>query len=311
MHYSSRILGSVAIVAAPFLLMAAKPSPTPSPFVPALAYKYGPEEIRLSNAEGTQAVLLVRKPRGDGILWLALAPLSQRRVAYIESSNNATVRSLRIVSWAPQATGGLAVTIDPQPMLVTDNTGLLLADLDFSPDGSQVAALLSDYDSHSELRLFDVATRQQIGGAITLSQQATSLSWRTMDNAILLGAPTGFSLYKDGLQQVLFDGPSPGSDFDAFNGAAADVVLPYKDYPVQGNSIQRWDGASVSGEKAVLSTLVPNGIWPNMSCDNSRMIYTEMGAKRTAYNLVLATGAKVFFSKDSNVQRMTYPNSCS
>jgi hypothetical protein len=40
------------------------------------------------------------------------------------------------------------------------------------------------------------------------------------------------------------------------------------------------------------------------------LIYTELGAKRTAYNLILATGAKEFFSKDSNVQRMVYPNSC-
>ena len=311
MHRFTRIFGSLSICAAPFLLVAAKPAPAPAPFVPALAYKYGPEEIRLSNADGTQAVLLVRKPRGDSILWLSLAPLSQRRAAYIEATNSGTVRSLRIVSWAQQATGGLAITIDAQPMLASQNTGMALADVDFSPDGSQLAVLLTDYNSNSELRLFDVASRQQVGQAIPLIGQAMSLSWRPSDNSILLRGPNGVFSYKNGTQTHLFDEPNQGSELDAFNGTALDVILPYKDYPIQGNLVQRWDGLTVNGGSPVLTMITANGIWPNMSCDNSRMIYTELGAKRTAYNLVLATGAKVFFSKDSNVQRMTYPNSCS
>ena len=309
MHRPTRILTALVACAAPLLIGAAKPKPAPAPFVPALAYKYGPEEIRLSNMGGSQAVLLVRKPRGDGILWLSLAPLSQGRVAYIEATNSGTVRSLRIVSFAPQSTGGLAVTIDAQPMLTGPSNVVTLAGIDFSPDGTQLAVLSSDYGTHSELRIFDVASRQQVGETISLAEIATSLTWRGWDNAILLRSAAAMSAYKDGVETKLFDGNNQTSEPEAFNGTSPDVLLPFKDYPTQGNFLFRWDGVTINGGMPAL-TAMPTGLYASMSCDNARMIYSELGPTRTVYNLNLATGAKVFFSKDSSIQRMSYPKSC-
>lgn len=114
--------------------------------------------------------------------------------------------------------------------------------------------------------------------------------------------------YKDGVQTVLFESDN-FSEFDTFNGSSPKVVLPYKDYLVPGNTIQLWDGQTVSNGQPVL-TKIADGIGGSISCDNSRMIYTELGAKRSVYNLVFDTGTRILFSRDSNVQRMTYPGSC-
>ena len=117
MRRTTRVVATLIGGVSAFLLGAAKPAnPPPAPFVPALAYKYGSQDIRLANADGSQAVLLVRRPSGSQPLWLAIAPLSKRQVAYIDGTDG-FVREVRLVSWTQAANGGsLAVTVDPQPM---------------------------------------------------------------------------------------------------------------------------------------------------------------------------------------------------
>ena len=311
---STRLLTGFVVCATPFLIGAAKPKPTPQPFIPALAYKYGATDIRLSNADGSQAVLLVRKPKGDGIMWLSLAPLNSRKVAFIESTGAGTIRSLRIASWDSQ-NGAITVNLDQQPIISSQTSGMLLASLDFSPDGTMLAVLSSDYDTTTELRFFDVASRHQVGVTFQLSELATSLSWRASNDSVLLRGTGGVSEFKpepgfnQGLESHLFDEPNQVSELQAFNGTSAAVILPYKNATAPGGTVQRWDGTVQQNGQPVLFPIA-DGIWPSLSCDNSQMIYAEMGAHRRVYVLTLATSAKAFFSQDSNVQRMAYPKSC-
>jgi hypothetical protein len=309
MQFNSKLLIGFVGCAAPFLI-GAKPAPAPQPFVPALAYKYASQEIRLSNADGSQAVLLARSPSGTQPLFLSIAPISKRQVAFIEGYGG-TARSVRLVSWTQQSLGGpLTVSIDPQPLFsLSGSDGLLLNDLDYSPDGTKLAVLATDYQARAELRIFDIATRSQIGDTIAVSQSPSSLAWRPSDGAILLRGPAGLSSYKDGVHTALFSTSNQTNPFDTFNGSSSELMLPYKG-DVPNGPTYRWDGVTVTGGQPVLTKII-DGLGWSISCDNARMIFTEIGAKRTAYNLVLATGQKVFFSKDSNVQRMEYPNSCS
>ena len=295
--------------AAAVLIGAAKPvSPPAAPFVPALAYKYGSQDIRLANADGSQAVLLVRRPSGSQPLWLAIAPISKRQVAYIDGTDG-FVRAVRTVSWTQAANGGsLTVAVDPEPLITRGpSDGIELRGLDYSPDGTQLAVLATDSVSRTELRFFDIATRAQIGETILLPQLAQGLSWRSSDNSILLRGTQGMSSFKNGVQTSLFGG-NTGTEFDAFNGGAPEVMLPYSG-PGPGGTAYRWDGVTVTGDEPLLTQLVVGLGW-SVSCDNSRLIYTDFAARRASFNMILATGEKVPFSKDSSVQRMEYPNSC-
>jgi hypothetical protein len=297
-----------AACAAAFSIGAAKTAPAP-PFVPALAYKYGSQELRLANADGSQAVLLARFPAGTSPLWLSIAPISKRQVAYIEGYGGST-RSVRIINWTQATVGGpLTVTVDAQPILsLSGSDGLVLTGLDYSPDGTRLAILATDSQARTELRFFDVATRSQVGDAVPLQRVASTLAWRPSDGAILLRGTQGMAQYKDGIETPLFGG-NQTTDFDTFNGTSADVILPYSG-TAPGGSTWRWDGATVNADGPALTKLA-DGLGWSVSCDNSRMIYKDFALRQATYSLVFGTGEKILFSKDSSVQRVEYPNSCS
>lgn len=314
MPFAHRACAALALATSAMLLSAAKPAPTPTPsnFVPALSYRYNGQELRLANADGSQAALLVRMPLGPSmsgsVYEHALAPLGQGRAAFVYAPN-ATSRELRLVSWSQPTPGGpLAVTLDPTPLFtVAGGLGTNISSIDFSPDGTRLAAVSHNDGQNNELRVFDVATRTQIGDAIPLVEFAQRVRWRSFDDSLLLRGSTGMSSVKDGVQTLLFADPQ-GLPFDTFNGASPEAALRFHD--ARGNTIQRWDGITVNGGQAAFVQLVPNGIDPSISCDNSRMIYTRLGSRTTISIRTLASGGEQEFSRDRGITFPAYPNGC-
>ncbi len=307
MFRTRRVAATLLATLPALLLVGAKPPPAPTSFTPALSYRYGYSELRLANADGSQAALLVRLPPPSGqagsILQHAIAPLGQRRVAFVDASVFGA-KSLRIVSWAQPTPGGpLSVSLDPTPFFTI--AGAEITSLDFSPDGSRLAAVSWINGQNQELRFFDVATRSQIGDAIPLAQDGSVLRWRAFDDSLLMRGATGFSVFKDGVQTALFD-TGNGGWFDTFNAAAADVAVQSL---IGGeNYLQRWDGASLSNGAPVLATIAP-GHHPSVSCDNARIIFQRGRSDKTIVRTV-ANGGELTFSTDRTISFPSYPNGC-
>ena len=290
----------------------AKPAPTPTSFTPALSYRYNGTDIRLANANGSAAVLLVRLPIAQGltasVTQLAMAPLSLRQVAFVDLSSGVS-ESVRIVSWTQTTPGGpLTVTLDPTPLFtIPGSPAAKITSLDYSPDGSKLAVVSNVDGQNNEVRVFDVASRTQIGDAIPLVQYGHVVRWRAFDDSLLLRGSTGVWMLKDGVQTKLFADPQ-GLPFDTFNGASAEAVFRFHD--ARGNTIQRWDGVTVNVGQAAFVQLVPNGIDPSISCDNGRMIYTRLGSRTTISIRTLASGGEQEFSRDRGITFPAYPNGC-
>ena len=103
MRRKTRVVATLVGGVSAFLLGGAKPvNPPPVPFVPALAYKYGSQDIRLANADGSQAVLLVRQPSGTSPLWLAIAPISTGSTSPARPASTRDTKPVIMTSWFSQ-----------------------------------------------------------------------------------------------------------------------------------------------------------------------------------------------------------------
>ena len=290
---------------------AGKPAPPPpTTFVPALTYQYNNTDIRLANADGSQAVLLVRMPLGPNATVSvdrhALAPLGRGQVAFVYSrdSNN---KELRIVDWSQPTPGGpLVVSLDPRPLFTMSGTGADITSVDFSPDGNRILATNSIQGRDRQLRFFDAATRTQIGDPILLAQDGSNAKFRALDGSVLMrGGFVGFSIYKDGVQTPLFY-TGNGGYFDPFNGTMADVVIQ-----TLANAefiLQRWDGTSLTTGGPVLTTIT-QGYHPSVSCDSARMIF-QRGTRAKTIVHEFASRTETAFSQDVSISLPTFPNSC-
>ena len=308
----SKPLLAALCASAALLTGAAKPAPQPTAFTPALAYRYATQEIRLANADGSAAVLLARLPVAQGltasVTQLAIAPLSLRQVAFVDLSSGVS-ESVRIVGWTQTTPGGpLTVTLDPNPLFtIPGSPAAKITSLDYSPDGTRLAIVSHIDGQNNEVRVFDLASRTQIGDAIPLVEFAQVVRWRAFDDSLLLRGSTGVSRLKDGAQTLLFADPQ-GLPFDTFNGASPEALFRFHDS--RGNTIQHWDGVTVDGGNAVFTQLVSTGIDPSVRCDNARMLDTRLGSRSTRSIRTLATGAEQDFSRDRSIQFPAYPNSC-
>lgn len=307
---SKPLLAALSLSAAAVLLGAAKPAPQPTAFTPAISYRYGYTELRLANADGSAAALLLRLPPPSGqigsILQHAIAPLGQRQVAFVDASVFG-VKSLRIVSWTQPTPGGpLSVSLDPTPMFSLAAPYGEITSLDFSPDGTRLAAVSWIDGQNHELRFFDVASRTQIGDAIPLAQDGSILRWRASDDSLLMLGAAGVSTFKDGVQAPLFTGID-GGFFDTFNAGSAEAV--FLKHCCGGNFLQRWDGVTISDGQALLTT-VTDGVDPSIACDNARMIYRRLSPRSMFVIRTLATGAEQEFSRDRSISYANYPGAC-
>ena len=305
-----RLVGAVTVAVSAFFLTGAKPAPTPTSFTPALSYRYAYTEIRLANADGSAAALLVRiAPTGNAVVSIlqhAIAPLSRRQVAFVEAPSGST-KSIRIVSWTQPTPGGpLSVTLDPTPLFTMSAPYAEITSLDYSPDGGTLAAVSWINGQNQEVRFFDVASRTQIGDAIPLAQDGSILRWRASDASLLLLGAAGVSTLKDGVQTPLFTGID-GGFFDTFNAGSGEAV--FLKHCCGGNFLVRWDGVAPSDGVPALSTIT-DGVDPSLSCDNARMIYRRLSPRSMFVVRSLATGSEQEFSRDRSITYANYPGAC-
>lgn len=308
----SKPLLAALCASAALLTGAAKPAPTPTPsnFVPALAYRYNAQEIRLANATGSQAVLLVRMPTStvnNPVQLFSIAPFGQRRVAFIDHSLPG-VRGLRFVTWTQSTPGGpLNVSLAPTQFHSTTLPSVYPSTVDFSPDGSKLALIENDYDNRATvLRFFDGATGAALGEPIPLAFDGhVVVRWQADGLGVWLLSRTKFSSYRDGVETSLFEDTTVPW-FDPYNLAAPSIML-HKVVSGVG-TLQRWDGALSGG--APLATTVVAGFQPSVSCDDARVIFQRGSprAKTLLYNLQSNTEAT--FSQDSGITSPTYPSGC-
>lgn len=304
MHRYRRFLAAFACCAAPLLVGAAQP--VASSFVPALSYRYGSgsTDLRLSNADGSQAVLLARMPLGTGIIHHAIAPLGRREAAFVYVPAPGT-NEVRLVDWSQPTFGGpLSVTLDPKPLFTRTGTGVEITSVDYSPDGNTIAVVSWVQGTNQDVRFFDVATRTQSGAAVPLTIAGSNAHYRPVDGSLLMrGGFVGFSSYKDGVQTALFN-PGSGGWFDNFNGAATDVVVQNL---VNGeNTLLRWDGTTLVGP---ILTTITQGYHASVSCDNSGMIF-QRGSRPKTILYSFDTRSETAFSQDGSISQATYPNTC-
>ena len=301
---------TTALALLPLILGAAKPVPVPSSFTPALSYRYGGTDIRLSNADGSQAVLLVRMPLGPNaivsVLQHSLAPLEQRQAAFVYGPDG-THKELRLVDWSQPTPGGpLSVTLDPAPLFSITGTGAEITSVDYSADGTRIYAVSWIQGRDQQLRIFDVATRLQVGDPIPLALDGSNTHWRQFDGSLLMRGSAGFTSYKDGVQTFLFN-TGIGGYFDAFNGTASDVVIQNV---VNGEStLQRWDGTTITSAGPALTTLT-QGYQPTVNCDNSRMLFQRNSPRSKTILYTFGTRTETAFSQDGSISFLVYPNGC-
>jgi hypothetical protein len=284
-------LGSVAVgVAAP------KPAAPPSQFVPEVIYPYKSstsEDVRLSNASGTAAVLL---HRGRAILAYDLAPPSLRLATYIDTDVN-NMRHLRVRSWTTTASGGIAV--GPERTLVSS---VNMVQADFSPTGDRIAFRTGDHITGYDLNVVDVAT-----GVVTKISTARSivhLRWSQDGNSFYYQAfnnydgvvrdMTAFRQPLGGGEPVLiFQRPVINSSDISRDGT--DGLILRVSVPGSSNyALGKWDGSTI--------TTLPflNANFPHYSCGNDRLIYRSAtnGSPGPVKIHTFATNSDITFSRD-------------
>lgn len=152
---STRILTSLAICAAPFLVAAGKPkpapTPTPAPFVPEIAYSYTSgktSDLRLANRDGSAAVLVHRTSGRLGRF--DLSSEAAHKIAYTENGD------VWIRTWtvSPFSVSNPQMLFDGPPV---DSKGDGIVQVDFSPDDSKVV-----FGSQHQIFLYDFASRDVV-----------------------------------------------------------------------------------------------------------------------------------------------------
>jgi hypothetical protein len=291
------------------LLGGAKPAPQPSNFVPALSYRYGGTDIRLANADGSQAALLVRLPTSQGInapvQAHAIAPIGMGRVAFDDSSV-AGVHSLRFVTWSQPTPGGPLTVSPPLAPFFTTTGNTLIASLDFSPDGTKVALVEGDTSTGAAttLHFFDGVSGAALGDPVTLADGSYDLKWQADGNGVWLRNNTTFSQYRDGVLTAVFNARS--GSFDPLNGASSSLVMhvSVNGYPTQ----QLWSGGVTDG--APVTSFLVDGMNASVACDNRRLILQQGIPRAKTVTYEFATGAVRSFSQDGNIAHLAYPNGC-
>lgn len=129
----------IALILAGSAAFAGKRPPSTATFVPEIAYNYNSGdygELRLSNREGTAAVLVHRSSTYAGIPRFDLAPVDVKRIAFTEKFD--TKRVLRFTTW--NSTDGKVTVGTPQTLY--EGVGNVW-EVEFSPDGQRIAFWVS------------------------------------------------------------------------------------------------------------------------------------------------------------------------
>lgn len=308
------VLASSAAFAGP------KPS-TSAPFLPEIAYAYymrSSSEVRISNREGTAAVLLFRGGAGQ-VNHIDMAPRSRQMVAFIVDDPAVQYgQRLQLQGW-----DDIAGKINLEsPRILMSGVGLF--ELDFSPDGNSIAFGVSDGTDTYKLRIANVDT-----GAVreiaTLSGAPWRLTW-SGDGAYLFyhDEKQVNGVAQDTIYRVASTGGVPEVIGVERNIEHLDTA---RQTPAGGSTglllsvwrpelgeifpIGRWDGTSRDGAgRPELIFDGPRGLESHYSCDNRSYIYREQGRTDVKVTKIYDIAARVSrtFSTDGNIRRLDWNN---
>lgn len=285
-------LGSVGVVVA-----APRPKPPVAPFVAEVIYPYKTsnyDDLRLSNAAGTAAVLL---HRGTSISAYDLAPPSRQMAAFVDTDASFN-KHLQVRSWTVNAATGAITVGAPRPL--DSARSMFLAD--FSPTGDRIAYASSPGGGLYEIKIVDVAT----GSIITIAGGVSPSTLRWSKNGDWLyyverDSAESMAAYRQpvsgGQREVMFREANI-EPWDISRGATDGLIFPYSRIGWNYVALGQWDGANV--------TSVPsfsNVSRPHYSCGNDRLIYRSSANGNPGpvkiYNFAAQTS--VTFSRDQNI----------
>jgi hypothetical protein len=287
-----------------------------SVFVPEIGYTYNSSrssDLRLSNREGTAAILVYRAPIRGGIWAFDLAPQGVNRIAFVEEDANAA-KVLKLTTWRTDEAGNVKVAIPQQLDFGTGKDNL--RDVEFSPDGQKLAFWLLG-NGLDRVSVHDFAT-----GETTILAEGTGgrgLSWhpsgkfiyfhrgRSGGNNEVIRIPTDQGQQTNGVTVASYgeihdvDTSRPGTTGDA-NG----FMVSYRStVDLRINTAFYSD----DGTTATLSKIYtgPTGaVLPSLlghyNCDNTKFIYriSSTRDRHVAY-YDIATRQVTTFSTDSNI----------
>lgn len=288
-------LGSVAIgVAAP------RPAPSPTPFVPEVIYLYKAstyDDVRLSNAAGTAAVLIHRGKLVSGAH--DLAPPSRQMATFVEIDSN-NVRHLKIRPWTTNASTG-AITMGAVRTLDSSRSILFT---DFSPTGDRVAYASSDGQAVYNLKTVDVAS-----GAVTtvaLGVNPSTLRWSSNGTFLYyvvqeqINGVSSMAAYRQpisGAPREFMFREGNIEPWDISRDGTDGLIFPFSRPGWAYVTLGKWDSAFV--------TTLPfiNASQPHYVCGNGRLIYRSSSNGNPGPTKIhtFATNTDVVFSKDQNI----------
>lgn len=281
-------------IAAPAAALKGKPSPPPSSANPELAYidaKPRFPELKLANEDLTGAFTIFRSAVAYQMPRYDLSPRGQNQVA-VTSGGVA-----RLLTWS---LSGTAVSVSNQP-LVTSATGA--SSVSFSSDGTRIAVA---YHGDSKVRIFDVATRQEIAAWPVSGVQW--MAYYPSGNALILWRDA--STEAPGLAELspttgaLTSYAFPANDQTRIDTArSSDAVL--MSYLKDGiNIISRWQAGTIVQER------IADGIDPHYKCDESRIVFRANGSRPPTRIYNVGSNSTNTLTNDPDVQRVDYMPSC-
>ncbi len=139
------------------------PNSSPTPFVPEIGYTYSggnSSELRLSNREGTAAVLVYRSNVSGGVAFFDFAPPNvdgKNRIAFNEKDGSGN-RFLKITTWHYDANGSVKVGTPTTLLQFGTASYPHVVDVEVSPDGRKLSYLIATAQYAREIYVHDFAS---------------------------------------------------------------------------------------------------------------------------------------------------------
>ena len=224
----------------------------PPPFVPEIGYTYSSgrnsSELRLSNREGTAAILVHRSNIAQGIPKYDLAPPNVDRrpnIAFIEKDGTGRML-IKLTTWYRDADGNVRVSTPTTLLTTSSATYQEVMDVEFSPDGTKLAYMIAPASLEREIYIYDLLLDKT--ELLIKTNSGFSLAWHASGNHLYYDT---FPDENSGLKFV-FRVPtnqgvqSAGQLFISRTGIIGDleVTRPYSTYYIDGLIVSYSEGGA-------------------------------------------------------------------
>lgn len=305
----------LAITLTSAIAIAGPKTVTSSVFVPEIGYTYNTSrssDLRLSNREGTAAILVHRAPTSAVIRAFDLAPRGVNRITFIEQGAD-FAKVLKLSTWRTDDAGNIKVT--PSEQLYTGPGKDNLFEVEFSPDGQKLAFWVSG-NGFSRVLVHDFGT-----GTVTPLVEGHGgfgLSWHPSGKFLYYyqagnGGSNVFRVPTDQGQQTTgtavafygqihdIDTSRPGTTGDA-NG----FMVSYRNPATNRINTAFYTDDGSTATLAKIYNDATGAVLPSLlghyNCENTKFIYRISDTiKRDVAYYDIATRQKTSFSTDSNI----------